>query len=92
MGHLQVIAHVKVRPGQLEGFQAQAAEILRLAEEKDTQTVRYDWFLSEDKTECEVHEAYLREEGLIDSSRPKRQSDDGQTILEGCLSDLETGF
>jgi quinol monooxygenase YgiN len=66
MGHLQVIARVKVRPGQLEGFQAQAAEILRLAQEKDTQTLRYDWFLNQDETQCEVHEAYLCEEGLIE--------------------------
>jgi quinol monooxygenase YgiN len=68
-GQLQVIARVKVRPGQLEGFQTQAAEILRLAQEKDTQTVRYDWFLSQDQTGCEVHEAYLREEGLIEHNQ-----------------------
>jgi quinol monooxygenase YgiN len=66
--HLQVIARVKVRPGQLEGFQTQAAEILRLAQEKDTQTLRYDWFLNQDKTDCEVHEAYRSEEGLIEHS------------------------
>ena len=65
IGHLQVIARVKVRPGQLERFQTQAAEILRLAREKDTQTLRYDWFLNEDETDCEVHEAYLSAEGLI---------------------------
>jgi quinol monooxygenase YgiN len=69
MGHLQVIARVKVRPGQLEGFTTQAAEILRLAQDKDTQTLRYDWFLNQDKTECEVHEAYLREEGLIEHNQ-----------------------
>ena len=68
-GHLQVIARVKVRPGQLEGFKTQAAEILRLAQQKDTQTLRYDWFLNEDETECEVHEAYLREEGLIEHNQ-----------------------
>ena len=67
--HLQVIARVKVRPGQLEGFQTQAAEILRLAQEKDTQTLRYDWFLNQDKTDCEVHEAYLSEEGLIEHNQ-----------------------
>jgi quinol monooxygenase YgiN len=67
--HLQVIARVKVRPGQLEGFQAQAAEILRPAQDKDTQTLRYDWFLNKDQTECEVHEAYLREEGLIEHNQ-----------------------
>jgi quinol monooxygenase YgiN len=67
--HVPVIARVKVRPGQLEGFKTQAAEILRLAQEKDTQTLRYDWFLNEDKTDCEVHEAYLSEEGLIEHSQ-----------------------
>jgi quinol monooxygenase YgiN len=69
IGHLQVIARVKIRPGQLEGFQTQAAEILRLAREKDTQTLRYDWFLNQDETECEVHEAYLSEEGLIEHNQ-----------------------
>jgi quinol monooxygenase YgiN len=69
IGRLPVIARVKVRPGQLEGFTTQAAEILRLAQEKDTQTLRYDWFLNHDKTDCEVHEAYLSEEGLIEHSQ-----------------------
>jgi quinol monooxygenase YgiN len=69
MGHLQVIARVKVRPGQLEGFTTQAAEILRLAREKDTQTLRYDWFLNQDEAQCEVHEAYLSEVGLIEHNQ-----------------------
>jgi quinol monooxygenase YgiN len=68
-GHLQVIARVKVRQGQLEGFTTQAAEILRLAQEKDTLTLRYDWFVNEDGTECEVHEAYLSEQGLIEHNQ-----------------------
>ena len=69
INHLQVIARVKVRPGQLEGFTAQAAEILRLAQDKDTQTLRYDWFLNQDETDCEVHEAYLSEQGLIEHNQ-----------------------
>jgi len=69
MGHLEVIAHLKVRPGQLEGFKTRVAEMLRLTQEQDTQTVRYDWFFNEDETECEVHEAYLSEEGLIEHNR-----------------------
>ena len=67
--HLRVIARVKVRPGQLEGFQTQAAEILRLAQEKDTKTLRYDWFINQDQTDCEVHEAYLSEQGLIEHNQ-----------------------
>ena len=66
MSHLEVHAHVKIRPGQLDGFKAQAAEILRITREQDTKTLRYDWFIKEDGTECEVHEAYLSEEGLFE--------------------------
>lgn len=66
MSHLELHAHLKIRPGQLEGFKAQAAEILRLTREQDTKTLRYDWFIKEDGTECEVHEAYLNSEGLIE--------------------------
>jgi len=69
VNHLQVIARVKVRPGQLEGFQTRAAEILRLAQEKDTQTLRYDWFINQDESDCEVHEAYLSEQGLIEHNQ-----------------------
>jgi quinol monooxygenase YgiN len=63
---LEVHAHLKIRPGRLEGFKAQAAEIMRLTRQKDTHSLRYDWFLNEDGTECEVHEAYLSAEGLIE--------------------------
>ena len=66
MSHLEVHAHLKIRPGRLEGFKAQAGEILRITREQDTKTLRYDWFIKEDGTECEVHEAYLNSEGLIE--------------------------
>jgi quinol monooxygenase YgiN len=66
MSHLELHAHLKIRPGQLEGFKTQAAEILRITREQDTKTLRYDWFIKEDGTECEVHEAYLNSEGLIE--------------------------
>jgi quinol monooxygenase YgiN len=66
MAYLEVIARAKVRPGQLEGFKAQAAEIVRVTREKDTHTLRCDWFINEDGTECEVHEAYLSGQGLIE--------------------------
>ena len=66
MATLEVFAHMTVRPGQLEGFKQQAAECIRITKEKDTRTLRYDWFLSTDGTECEVHEAYTAPEGLIE--------------------------
>ena len=66
MGYLEVSAHMTVRPGRLEGFKKQAAECIRITKEQDTRTLRYDWFLSTDGTECEVREAYLSPEGLIE--------------------------
>jgi quinol monooxygenase YgiN len=65
MATFELSAHLRVRPGQLEGFKKQAAEIIRLAKERDTQTLRYDWFLSEDG-ECEVREMYTSPQGLIE--------------------------
>src|SRR5262249_3456902 len=69
VGHLEVIARLQVRPGRLEEFKSQVAEILRLTRDKDTHTLRYDWFVNEDETECEVHEAYVSEEGLIEHNQ-----------------------
>jgi quinol monooxygenase YgiN len=69
MATFEVSAHMTVRPGQLEGFKKQAAECIRITREKDTHTLRYDWFLSSDGTECEVREAYTGPEGLIEHNR-----------------------
>ena len=45
MSHLELHAHLKIRPGQLEGFKAQAAELVRITRQQDTKTLRYDWFI-----------------------------------------------
>ena len=66
MGALELSAHLTVRPGCLEGFKRQAVELVRITKEKDTRTLRYDWFLSTDGTTCEVREAYTGPEGLIE--------------------------
>jgi quinol monooxygenase YgiN len=69
MAPLEVSAHMTVRPGCLEGFKRQAAECIRITREKDTHTLRYDWFLSLDGTTCEVREAYTGPEGVIEHNR-----------------------
>src|SRR5713226_5581053 len=66
MSRLEVSARMTVRKGKLEGFKQQAAECIRQSKEKDTKTFRYDWFLSSDETECEIREAYVSSEGLIE--------------------------
>jgi deazaflavin-dependent oxidoreductase (nitroreductase family) len=65
-GTLELSAHMSVRPGQLEGFTQQAAECIRLTREKDTGTLRYDWFLRSDGTACEVREAYTDAQALVE--------------------------
>jgi quinol monooxygenase YgiN len=69
MGFLELSAHMTVRPGCLDGFKDQAAELIRITREKDTNTLRYDWFISTDGTECEVREAYTGPEGLIEHNK-----------------------
>jgi quinol monooxygenase YgiN len=64
----EVTARLKIRDGELEGFKRQAAEMIRLTREKDTKTRRYDWFLSDDGTECEVRESYVDADALVEHS------------------------
>jgi quinol monooxygenase YgiN len=64
----EVTARLKIHEDELEGFKQQAAEIMRLAREQDTKTLRYDWFISDDGTQCEVREGYLDADGLLEHS------------------------
>ena len=68
MNRLDVTAHGTIREGKLEGFKRHAAEMIRQTKEKDTKTLRYDWFISSDGTEFEVLEAYVNSEGLMEHS------------------------
>jgi len=68
MNRLDVIAHGTIREGKLEGFKRQAAQMIRQTKEKDTKTLRYDWFISSDGTKFEVLEAYVNSEGLMEHS------------------------
>ena len=62
----EVTAQLKIRDGELEGFTRQVAEMMRIAREKDTRTLRYDWFVSDDGTKCEVREAYTDADALLE--------------------------
>ncbi len=66
MNKLHVSARMKIRKGKLEGFKQQAAECIRQTKEKDTGTLQYDWFLSSDRTECEIREVYESSEALAE--------------------------
>ena len=76
MSRFEVRARLKVREGKLEEFKQQAAEMMRLTREKDTGTLAYDWFLTSDGTECEVHEAYVNADALVDHAFHVREARD----------------
>jgi quinol monooxygenase YgiN len=65
----EVTARLRVRDGELEGFKGQAAEIMRQTRERDEGPLRYDWFLSEDGTKCEVREAYVDADAVLEQQR-----------------------
>jgi quinol monooxygenase YgiN len=62
----EVTARLKIRDGELDGFKQQAAVMMRQTREQDTKTLRYDWFISDDGTQCEVREGYLDPDGLLE--------------------------
>lgn len=84
----EATAKLKIREGKLEGFKRQAAEVMRQMSEQDERPLRYDWFLSDDGTECEVREAYDSADALLQHQRPIaeakmklfRESVDGHTM------------
>jgi quinol monooxygenase YgiN len=76
MSNFEVRARLKVREGKVEEFKRQAAELMRQTREKDTGTLAYDWFLSNDGTECEVREAYVTADALVDHAFHVRDARD----------------
>src|SRR5262245_26752698 len=62
-------ARLTLRPGELDGFKRQVAEIMQLTREADAKPIRYDWFLSEHGTECEVWEAFPDADALLEHQR-----------------------
>src|SRR5689334_20154966 len=69
MHNLEVIARMKIRPGALDGFTSQVEEIVRATRDTDTHTLRCDFFVDAAGTDCEVHEAFPDEQGLIEHKR-----------------------
>lgn len=76
MSQFEVRARLRVREGKLEGFKQQAAEMMRLTKERDTGTLAYDWYLSDDGTECEVRELYVDPDALVDHAFHVREARD----------------
>jgi quinol monooxygenase YgiN len=55
---LHGIARFKLHEGKIEEFKRLSAQCMEIVRTKDTGTLQYDIYISEDQSECIVHEAY----------------------------------
>lgn len=65
MNNIQVRASFKINDGKFEEFKKLAALCLVSVKEKDRDTLQYDWFLSEDQTECVIREKYTDSNAVL---------------------------
>lgn len=59
-------ARFTIHPGKLEEFKRLAARCMETVRAKDSGTLQYDWFFSDDHSECLVHEKYRDSEALLE--------------------------
>ena len=66
MQELQGIARLKIHPGKLKEFKRLAAQCMQSARTLDNGTLQYEWYFSEDQSECLVFERYRDSNALLE--------------------------
>jgi len=65
MSNIQVTARFKIHPGKEDAFKTLAQACMACVKEKDTGTLQYDWYFSEDGSECRVRETYTNSDAVL---------------------------
>ena len=65
MSKIYVSARMKVPRLRLDEFKEEVSKIIQQVKEKDTGTWEYNWFISNDQSECEIHEGFESSEDAI---------------------------
>ena len=47
-----------IRPGQLDALKALMSEMVAATQANEPGTLNYEWFISEDETQCHIYERY----------------------------------
>ena len=63
---LQGIARYKIHEGKLEEFKRLSAQCMEIVRTKDTGTLQYEIYFSDDQSECIVLERYRDSDALIE--------------------------
>jgi quinol monooxygenase YgiN len=66
VSELQGIGRFKFQEGKLEEFRRLSAQAMEIVQAKDTGTLQYEIYFSDDESECVVLERYRDSEALIE--------------------------
>jgi quinol monooxygenase YgiN len=66
MSELQGVGRLKFHGGKLEEFKRLSVQAMEIVRAKDTGTLQYEIYLSDDQSECIVLERYRDSEALIE--------------------------
>lgn len=80
MSKLQISVRIKIHDGMLEAFKKKVSECILRVKDKDSGTIQYDWFLSNDKRECEIRETYESSKAFL--AHLSNVSDTLETLFE----------
>lgn len=66
MSELRLSVRCDIHDGKLEEFRAVAAACMESVRTKDTGTLQYDWFLTDDESKCVILERYGSSDALLE--------------------------
>ena len=66
MSELRLSVRCDIHEGKLDDFRAVAAACLESVRAKDTRTLQYEWFLSDDSSRCIIFERYGSSDALLE--------------------------
>lgn len=66
MSEIPGVGRLKFHDGRLEEFKRLSAEFMDIVRAKDTGTLQFEIYLSEDESECVIYERYRDSEAVID--------------------------
>jgi quinol monooxygenase YgiN len=79
VSEIQGVGRIKFHDGKLEEFKRLSAQCMEIVRAKDTGTLQYEIYLSDDQSECVVLERYRDSEALLEHAANLGEL--GQAIL-----------
>lgn len=80
MSKLQISVRINIRKGMLEELKQKVSNCILKVKERDSGTIQYEWFLSDDNRECEIREAYESSDAYL--VHLQNVADNLETIFE----------